>query len=83
MKLFIIALRDIKADVYGQPNFVPNLGAAVRQFGDECNREAQDNMLYKHPEDFELYEIGTWSDATCQFELHEPRQIAVGSNYRK
>lgn len=85
MKLAIIAIRDIKANCFGQPNFVTNIGSAIRSFGDECQREDRNNMLYMHPEDFELYELGWWGDGDAHFEIYNdgPRQIAVGSNYRK
>lgn len=79
MKLFIIAMRDRSADVFGQPQFVPNIGAAIRSFGDEINRQADNNILYSHPDDFDLFVLGTYDDATAEFSTDEaPRQIAVG-----
>ncbi len=82
MVLFIVAVRDIKADCFGQPNFVPNLGSAIRAFGDQCNDEKA-GVLYTHPEDFELYKLGTYDDSNGSFECIKPEQLAVGSNYRK
>lgn len=83
MKLHIICVRDIKANCYGQPQFVASLGGAVRSFGDECQRADANNVMHKHPEDFELYDLGWFGDGDAHFELHEtPRQIAVGSNYK-
>lgn len=84
MKLQIIAVRDIKADVFAQPQFVTNLGGAIRGFGDECQRESGENVMWKHPEDFELYHLGWYGDGDAHFELNkEPIQIAVGSNYKR
>ena len=84
MKLQIICVRDIKANVYGQPQFVANVGGAIRSFGDECSRAAADNIMYNHPEDFELYDLGWFGDGDAHFELHPaPKQIAVGSNYKR
>lgn len=84
MKLEIIVVRDIKANCYGQPQFVPSLGAAVRAFGDEVNREDRTNQLYMHPEDFELYHVGWYGDADAKFTLFEsPKQIALASTYAK
>jgi len=92
MKLQIIAIRDIKADCYGQPNFVASIGAAIRSFGDECQREDQNNMLWKHPEDFELYHLGEYDDSCGEFsskdgesDIHKAHytQIAIGSNYKR
>ncbi|WNK14986.1 MAG: nonstructural protein [Microvirus sp.] len=82
MILQIVAIRDIKADVYAQPYFVGSLGGAIRSFGDECRRIAPDNLMYNHPEDFELYELGTYDDANATFNLIKPRQISCGGNYK-
>lgn len=83
MKMIIVAVRDIKANVYAQPMFVNNIGGAIRGFGDECMREDHQNLLWKHPEDFELHDLGLYNDADGTFETHKPLQIAVGSNYKR
>lgn len=84
MKLHMVAVRDIKANVFGQPNFVLSLGGAIRGFGDECQREGKDNLMYNHPEDFELYHLGWYGDGDAHFEvLAKPEQIAIGGNYRR
>lgn len=80
MKMFIIVMRDITANVYGQPNFVGNLGGAIRTFADQVNDPKRDTVLSQHPEDFELYKVGTYEDNTCEWELHKPEQIATGKN---
>lgn len=77
MLLRIVAVRDIGAECFGQPNFVVALGLAVRSFGDEVNRVADGNSLNRHPEDFELYELGSYSDSDASFTLlPQPRLIA-------
>lgn len=82
MKLQIVALRDLAADAFGVPNFVPSLGTAIRSFGDEVGRAAPDNMLHKHPEHFELYHLGVYDDQNAQLDLlDKPKQIAVGLSY--
>jgi hypothetical protein len=84
MKMHIVVIRDIKANVYAQPQFVASIGGFVRGFGDECQRDAPDNIMSKHPEDFEAYDLGWYGDGDAHFELHkEPKQIAVGSNYKR
>lgn len=80
MNLYVFALRDIKADVYGTPYFSPNVGSAIRSFGDEINRQDANNLLWKHPSDFELYLLGTYDDSCGAFLLDKPKQVAVGSN---
>lgn len=77
MKLIVLAIRDSASEVFGQPNFVASIGGAVRSFGDEVNRDAQDNSLYQHPDDFEMYELGTFDNTTARFELLDsPRMVA-------
>lgn len=84
MKMIMIATRDIVADVYSQPQFVTSLGAAIRSFGDACqNTQDPNNMLAKHPADFELVHLGEYDDNTGTFETVPPKQIAVGANWRK
>lgn len=83
MKLEIIVVRDRTANCFGQPQFVPSLGAAIRSFADEINREANDNMLYKHPEDYDLYHLGWYGDGDAHMELKKPEQIAVGANLKR
>lgn len=85
MKYKIIAVRDRVADIFGVPNFVVNLGAAIRGFGDEIKRphsEERPNAFNQHPEDFDLYHLGDYDDESASFDMLErPNQIAVGKNY--
>ena len=47
-------------------------------------RRSRKSTLAKHPEDFEVYELGWYGDGDAYFELLEtPKQIAVGSNYTR
>lgn len=78
MIMYVIAIRDRAADVYGQPIFVANLGGAIRSFGDEVNNP--ESNIAKHPEDFDLFEIGSYDDSTAQLVSILPRQLAVGKD---
>lgn len=87
MKYHILAVRDIVANVYGQPFAAANIGAAIRDFGDQCT--VGEGFLAKHPEDFELYKIGVYDDETGTLEqtdiegkrIHD--QLAIGGRYTK
>lgn len=79
MKLYMCSVRDRQLDAFGVPVFVQARGVAVRSFNDEINRADPSNPLYKHPEDYELFEIGIFDDETAQVESHEPRSLAVGT----
>lgn len=58
----IYLMRDTAVEAFHVPMFFPSEGAARRAFGDEVNREAADNNLFKHPEHFQLYFAGEYDD---------------------
>ena len=74
----ILSVKDRMADAYGRPIFVPSIGVAIRSFQDELNRAADDNTMYKHPDDHDLYHIGTFDDDTGKLTSIEPTQVAIG-----
>jgi len=67
MNLFVVSVKDRASDVFNRPFFVPHRNIAVRDFTDEVNRVAADNQLNKHPDDFDLYLLGTFDDSTGAF----------------
>lgn len=91
----MIATRDVVANLFSQPQFVATLGQAIRSFGDACqNKTDPNNILARHPRDFELWHIGEYDDedghidnfgwdGTNQDDRKLRRQIAVGANYYK
>lgn len=77
MILNVYSIYDSAAATYGRPFFLPSAGIAMRQFSDEVNRPAEDNIFYKHPNDFFLYFLGKFNDETGEFDLiSRPEQIA-------
>lgn len=80
--LQIVSVRDRAADGYGRPIFVPALGQAIRSFQDELNRQAPDNEMNRHPDDFDLYHIGEYDDATGEIKPMPPKQIAIGKQLK-
>lgn len=79
MKMVICSIRDSAADAYGRPFFLPSVGVAIRSFTDEVNRPAEDNQIYQHPEDFDLFELGEFDDVSGRFVLLDvPKQLALG-----
>lgn len=67
MKLQIISLRDIKANIYNIPIFTPNINATLRDLRDMVNDPQGKEAWQKHPEDFELWHIGEWETDNGQF----------------
>lgn len=69
MILTVYCLRDVKADVFGSPVFVPSAGGFIRDLQDQVNSPQTDSMLYKHPADFHLMKLGSFDNVKGIFEL--------------
>jgi len=83
MIMQICSIRDRQIDAFGRPIFVPHVGAAIRSFGDEINREDPNNEYYKHPGDYDLYHLGHFDDANATFTLlDKPKQLAIGEQLK-
>lgn len=83
MKLVVCSVRDSAADCFQRPFFMPTPAVAVRLFGDEVKSEAEDNPMFRHPEHFELFELGFFDDNTAKFEmLDAPRSLARAVDFR-
>lgn len=84
MILIVLSVFDKAASAYGRPVFATAIGAAVRSFSDEVNRRADDNSMFAHSSDFELYELGTFDDSTAKFDaLGVPRLLVRGGDVRE
>lgn len=81
-KFVICCIRDSAADAFNIPIFLRSTGVAIRTFTDEINRAADDNQLYKHPDDHDLYMLGFYDQETGEFELEKPRQLARGKDVK-
>jgi len=64
MNKIIFSVLDSAAGTFGSPWVVPHVGLAMRAFTDEVNSGSNNSDLVKHPEDFSLYEIGSYNDVT-------------------
>lgn len=75
----IVSVHDRATDAYGRPIFVVASGQAIRSFQDEINRVAPENEMNRHPDDYDLYELGTFDDSNGQLTSYkEPHQLAIG-----
>jgi len=63
--LTIVSVKDRAVDAYNRPFYVPTIGAAIRSFTDEVNRK--ESEMQAHPEDYDLYDMGTFCDQTGTF----------------
>lgn len=81
MKHVVAAVRDSAADCFQRPVFVATPAVALRAFGDECLNK--DSPMSVHPEHYELFELGSYDDATGKFEmLDSPRSLARAVDFR-
>lgn len=80
-KYFVVAVRDRAMDAFMQPFFAPALGLAIRSFGDEVNRP--ESPMFSHPDDYDLYHIGTYDDAIGAIEPCSPHMIAIGKDAKR
>jgi len=56
----VFAIFDKKALAYMAPFFQPNELVAMRNVGSAVADE--ESLLGKYPEDYDLYQVGTWDD---------------------
>ena len=81
MKFQIVAVRDRAADAFQQPFYVAAIGQAIRAFQDGINKDEQ---MMRHPDDFDLYQLGIYDDQIGTFTNIEggPKQIAIGKQLK-
>ncbi|WNK14482.1 MAG: nonstructural protein [Microvirus sp.] len=83
MKHQVCAIWDSAIQKYGRPYIVPHTNLAIRDFGDEVNRETPDNNLFRHPSDYELWSLGLYDDETGDFTDQKPTCIARGKDHKR
>jgi len=80
MKLIAYSIYDEKAECFGTPLFYSATGLVARLFKEWCNDPTIPPG--KNPEDFKLYEIGTWDNHAAKFDtLDVPKFIGNGLDY--
>jgi len=83
MKYVICTVKDRAADAYGRPMFLAAIGQAIRSFTDEINKDYDENQMFNHPDDFDLYDLGVFDDANGYFALlEEPKLLVRGKDVK-
>jgi len=68
------AVYDVKAEAYGRPMFIATEGLAVRGFEAACADPK--SPFREHPEDYRMFEIGTWDPRTGKLtSLDQPKYL--------
>lgn len=74
MELRIYSIRDAKGEVFNPPFYKKTHGEAERDFMTLVNDEK--STVWKYPDDFDLYYLGTYDDVTGRLEsLPTPQHI--------
>lgn len=81
MRYKVMSIRDRISETFSQPMFFATVGAAIRAFADEVKRPAENNNLNKHPDDFDLFQVGEFDDNSGEFEPMRPQQVALGKDF--
>lgn len=71
----IVAVKDLAAQTFGRPFYVPHENAAIRSFTQEVNTQPEQGSIgdmYNHPDDFELYSIGVFDDRSGKIIPSDP-----------
>lgn len=82
MPKMIVALKDTAARVFGTPFFVQASAQAVRSLRDEVNSADSTSDVRRHPDDFELYEVGVFDEDSGVVTPMEPRMISRAKDLR-
>lgn len=65
----IYSVRDAKSEAFMQHQCFPTKGVAIRAFTEGVN--TADTPFNKNPEDYALFEFGTFDDLSGKFDLHD------------
>jgi len=77
---FIYSIHDSKAEAYLPPFYLHNKNMAIRSFRDCVTDEG--HTFNRHPEDYSLWEIGEFDDATGEIIYYTPHHaLGTGMDY--
>lgn len=82
MQYKVYSIFDSKVEAYLPPLFFKSKGEFLRAFAEAAN-EPKSN-IGKYPADYTAFEIGTWDDSKCTFDLHKtPVSLGVAIEFVK
>lgn len=76
MVLKMYSIYDRKQEIHHPPLLCHNTGHALRVFSDIFGTRGQ--VFNSHPDDFQIFEIGLFDDATAEVIKCNPHLIASG-----
>lgn len=78
MLWLLASIKDRSVDAYQPVATVRAKGEAIRSFIDAINDTQRGGPVNRHPEDFDLYILGTFDDNTGKIETQQPEKIGDG-----
>lgn len=82
MELRGYSIYDNQAKYFTPPFFMKNEAEAKRAFGEVANNPQSDAC--KFPNDFCLYEVGTFDDSTALLTMHpQPSNLGLAASYKR
>lgn len=84
MILKMFSVLDMKAQFFGQPFFEQQEATAIRSFSDAVNDSSNStNMWNRHPEDFQLYLVGSFDNETGEVVPEVPKALVMASSVHR
>lgn len=79
MKRIVCCVQDRKSELFASPMVFVNDADAIRNFADAVNREDANSMIYLHPDDYDLFRIGTFDDSDGVLVPENHRRLLTGA----
>lgn len=73
MMLYVYSIFDTAADAYIRPVFYPNEEVMIRSLRQLLMQP--DDVVATFPEQFQVYSLGTFDDATGVLDVHPPKWL--------
>ena len=82
MEYKVYSIFDSKIEAFLQPFCAQTKGQAIRMFTDSVNDPQ--TMFSKHPEDYVLFELGSWFDDSGRYAVHTaPVSIGIAIEFKR
>lgn len=81
MEMKIFSIQDKVADFFMNPFHCRTIGEAERTFTNAVSTLDVNNLMSKHPDNFALYYVGEFNEATGVITPRNPELIGHGSSY--
>lgn len=77
----VYSIRDVKTNIYNTPFFQTHKAGAMRLFSDLCTDP--NSQIKRHPEDFQLFQIGKFNSETAEYLSIDPLYLASPSDFQQ